>query len=74
MNKVLVIITVALALSSCEEKAATLDECVIQNMNGIDSDVAARAVIRACENMFPAPPNFFDQFDGMPSAAEPTQQ
>jgi hypothetical protein len=32
------------------------DECVLENMKGVTSDVAARAVIQSCKNRFPNTP------------------
>ena len=43
--------------------ATTYDECVLETMKGVSSDVAARAIIDSCRRMFP------DEPQGMPAAA-----
>jgi nucleoid-associated protein YgaU len=42
------------------------DECIIDAMKGVSSDVAARAIIESCRNLFPA-----SQSEAPPPAAEP---
>jgi hypothetical protein len=42
------------------------DECIIDAMKGVSSDVAARAIIESCRNLFPAP-----QSEAAPPVAEP---
>ena len=42
------------------------DECIIDAMKGVSSDVAARAIIESCRNLFPAP-----QRETVSPAAEP---
>jgi len=64
IKKTMVLAAIGLTLSSCEKTPANFDDCVIKNMEGVRSDVAAVSIRRSCENKFPAPANFFDQFDG----------
>jgi hypothetical protein len=42
------------------------DECIIDAMKGVSSDVAARAIIESCRNLFPA-----SQGEAAPTPAEP---
>ena len=42
------------------------DECIIDAMKGVSSDVAARAIIESCRNLFPASPA-----EPPPAAPEP---
>ena len=42
------------------------DECIIDAMRGVSSDVAARAIIESCENLFPKP-----QREAAPQATDP---
>jgi hypothetical protein len=42
------------------------DECILDAMRGVSSDVAARAIIASCENLFPEP-----QPEAAPQAAAP---
>ena len=37
-------------------EASNYDECIIDAMRGVSSDVAARAIIESCRNLFPEPP------------------
>jgi hypothetical protein len=32
------------------------DECIVQSMRGVSSDIAARAIIESCRNLFPEQP------------------
>ena len=36
------------------DKPSNYDECIIDAMKGVSSDVAARAIIESCRNLFPA--------------------
>lgn len=38
-----------------ESGPSSYDECITQTMRGVASDVAARAIISSCRNMFPEP-------------------
>lgn len=38
-----------------ESGPSNYDECITQTMKGVASDVAARAIISSCRNMFPEP-------------------
>jgi len=38
-----------------ESGLSSYDECITQTMKGVASDVAARAIISSCRNMFPEP-------------------
>ncbi len=35
---------------------SSYDECIVDTMRGVSSDVAARAIIESCRNLFPEPP------------------
>ena len=37
------------------DEPSNYDECIIDAMKGVSSDVAARAIIESCRNLFPAP-------------------
>ncbi|BDD88014.1 hypothetical protein [Desulfofustis limnaeus] len=43
------------------------EDCVLKNLKGVESEMAARLVHAACREKFPEPPNPFDQFDNQPS-------
>ena len=38
-----------------EARPSNFDECIIDAMRGVSSDVAARAIIESCRNLFPDP-------------------
>jgi len=38
------------------DKPANYDECIVDAMKGVSSDIAARAIIDSCRNLFPASP------------------
>ena len=39
------------------DKPANYDECIVDAMKGVSSDIAARAIIDSCRNLFPASPS-----------------
>jgi len=39
-----------------ESDPANYDECIVATMRGVSSDVAARAIIESCRNLFPESP------------------
>lgn len=39
------------------DKPANYDECIVDAMKGVSSDVAARAIIDSCRNLYPATPS-----------------
>ena len=41
---------------------STYEECILENMKGVQSDVAARQIARACRQQFPLPAKA-DPFD-----------
>lgn len=62
--KCFVVLLVALSITSCQKGFDSYDDCILASMKGVESDSAARIVRISCENKFPKPVNFFDQFDG----------
>lgn len=60
MAKLQVVTVLALLFASASATAGlfsptTYDECILENMKGVQSDVAARAVAKACREKFPNP-------------------
>ena len=54
MKPSLYLLIPALFLVSCDQQeVATYDDCITQTMEGVSSDVAARAIIESCQNQFP---------------------
>ena len=47
------------------------DECIIDAMKGVSSDVAARAIIDSCRSLFPEVPSAPAAAEPAPAAAEP---
>ena len=39
------------------------EDCVLENMKGVESDSAARYIQATCRAKFPSEPNPFDKFD-----------
>ena len=35
---------------------SSYDECITQTMQGVSSDIAARAIMESCQNQFPTEP------------------
>ena len=55
MKPSLYLLIPALFLVSCDQQeVATYDECIMQTMQDVSSDVAAREIIEACRNRFPS--------------------
>ena len=50
---VLVILSYPNISQADESGPSSYDECITQTMKGVASDVAARAIITSCQNMFP---------------------
>ena len=46
--RIIPLILVTLFLLGCDEKPATYDECILENMKGVKSDVGAKLIHRSC--------------------------
>ena len=55
MKPSLYLLIPALFLVSCDQQE-DYDDCITDSMQGVSSDVAARAIIEACQNKFPTEP------------------
>ena len=53
------------------DNPSNYDECIIDAMKGVSSDVAARAIIESCRNLFPAQQAAPSAAAPAPAAAEP---
>lgn len=52
-----------------ESRPSSYDECILDAMRGVSSDIAARAIIDSCRNLFPAsPPEAAEQAAPAPAA------
>ena len=49
-------------LVACDRKPESYEDCIVENMKGINSDVAAYSIRAACKEKFEKP-NPFDKFD-----------
>ena len=66
------LVTLSLAATSTADVSeySSYDECILESLKGVSSDVAADAIIASCRNMFPVtPPAGAD-----PQAASPTPE
>lgn len=62
---------VLLAPSTSHGAPSNYDECITDTMKGVSSDVAARAIIESCRNLFPASKSEAAPTDPPAAAAAP---
>lgn len=60
MKAILALLALSCLLSACDQKPQSYEDCILKNMDGINSDVAAYSIKAACKAKFPNP---FDKFD-----------
>lgn len=53
-------LALSFTLAACTKKPESYEDCIVENMKGINSDVAAYSIKAACKAKFPNP---FDKFD-----------
>jgi len=54
------LIALTLLLASCQPQS--YEQCVLKNLEGVNSDLAAKLVADTCRLQFPEPENRFQQF------------
>ena len=66
----LVLTAIALPGSTYAEPTS-FDECILETMKGVSSDIAAQAIIESCRSLFPEEPAAVPEPAVAPAAAAP---
>lgn len=62
MGKAITGLFFAIALQACQPSEASYEDCVLNRMDGAASDTAAKVIVMACRERYPAEENPFAKY------------